>query len=68
MIIIREEVFKVWFNGMLIIHIHSKKNCRYCDTHCGVPESYSAPNYHVSERIRCILGGNKGGEVGHLHP
>ena len=37
---------------MLIIHIHTKKNCRYCDTHCGVPESYSATYYHVSERTR----------------
>lgn len=59
MINIREEVFKVWINGMLIIFIHSKRNCRYCDTYCGVPESFSAPNYDVRASHLPVIGSHK---------
>ena len=56
MVIIREEVFKVWVNGMLIIFFHSKRNCRYCDTYCEVPGSFSAPDYHVRASRLPVIG------------
>ena len=69
MINIREEIFKVWGNGMLIIFFHSKRNCLYCDTYCGVTESFSAPNYYVRASHLPVIGRIEGqfyNEVGRL--
>jgi hypothetical protein len=59
MINIQEEVFKVWVNGILIIFIHFERNCRYCETYCGVPENFSAPIYHVRASHLPATGSHK---------
>ena len=56
MINIREAVFKVWANGMFIFFMHSKSNGHYCDTYCGAPESFSAPDDHVRTSQLPVIG------------